>query len=74
MSVKFLIQRIDFGWSQASEYLDESLFNSRGINLVRRVRFATKDHVFYSQDTGGTESLLSSHFGQSLLRQREWIR
>jgi len=74
MSVKFLIQRIDLGWSQANEDLDESLFDSRRIDFVRRVRFATKDHVFYSQDTGGTESLLSSHFSHPLLREREWIR
>ena len=74
MSVTLLVQRVDFGGSQASECLDQSSRDSGDIDLVRRVRFVTEDHVFDSQDTGGMERLLSSHFGQALLRQREWIR
>src|SRR6185295_990739 len=39
MSVTLLVQRIDFGGSQASECLDQSLCDSRDIDLVRRIRF-----------------------------------
>src|SRR6185295_13673616 len=71
MSVKLLIQRIHFCWPEASEYLDEILFDSRNIDLLRRVWFVTKYHIVDSQDAGGFEGLPSSHFGHPLLRQRE---
>ena len=74
MSVKLFIQCIDFGWLEAGKHLDESPFDSRGIDLVRCIRFVTKDHVFDSQDSGGTEGLFPSYFGHPLLRQREWVR
>jgi hypothetical protein len=47
MSIEFLIERIDLGRSQASEYLDESPFDSLGIDLVRRVWFVTADDILY---------------------------
>ena len=34
MSVKLFIQCIDFGWLEAGKHLDESPFDSRGIDLV----------------------------------------
>jgi hypothetical protein len=38
MPVKFLIQRIDFGWPEANRSLDEFPFDSPSIDLVRCVR------------------------------------
>src|SRR4029079_12151105 len=73
MSVKLLIQRIHFSWPKASEYLDELLFDSRSIDLLRCVRFVTKDHVVYAQDARGNTVLHPSHFRHPLLRQREGI-
>ena len=57
VAVKLFVQGIDLGRPEASEYLDEFLFDSRGIDLLGRVRLVTKDYLLYSRDVGATESL-----------------
>lgn len=42
MSIEFLIQRVDFGRSETSEYLDESPCNRRDIDFFSRIRFVEK--------------------------------